>query len=75
MTSNQLMTAAALGFAGFAVYYITRTPAKGAGTVTLDGQRQRDQGLVSWFDTLNAQNAQFDNSQWYGLASFTSALR
>ena len=75
MTQNQVMTAAALGFAGFALFYITRTPAKGAGTVTNEGQRARDQGLVQWFDTISQGERQFSLGPVYGLDYFSSQFR
>ncbi|WP_431257215.1 hypothetical protein ACQ86G_21520 [Roseateles chitinivorans] len=48
MNTNQLMTIGAVGFAGFALYYITRTPGKTL--ASQPGQQQRDAGLQQWID-------------------------
>jgi hypothetical protein len=56
MTLNKAMTIGALGFAGFAVWHITRKPA--GDVVTQSAQRARDAGLVGWFNTLTAQQTQ-----------------
>jgi hypothetical protein len=45
MTTNQLMTWGAIGFAAFALYYITRKPKP---NTTQPGQQQRDAALAEW---------------------------
>lgn len=61
MTGNQLMTVAAVGFAGFALYYITRTPGKTL--AAQPGQQQRDAGLQQWIDSALPVD-------WYKLGAF-----
>ena len=56
MNSNQLMTAGAIGFAGFALWFITRKPGTQP-TAASPAQAQRDLGLQAWFDLHLAQNA------------------
>lgn len=61
MTSNQLMTIGAVGFAGFALFYITRTPGKTL--ANQPAQQQRDSGLQQWIDTQLP-------TDWYKLGAF-----
>lgn len=56
MTSNQMMTAGAIAFAGFAVWYIARKP--GGEVPTQPGQAARDAGLIGWFNHLTAQQSE-----------------
>lgn len=58
MTTNQLMTWGAIGFAAFALAYITRRPQSGA-IGNQPGQQQRDAALADW----NAMQA----GQWVEL--------
>jgi hypothetical protein len=60
MTLNQLMTVGAIGFAGFALWHVTRKPAGDA--VVQPAQRSRDAGLANWFDTLASQEAAISNN-------------
>ena len=57
MNTNELTTAAAIGFAGFAVWYITRKP--GNQLATQPGQAARDTGLQAWNDLITGQYATF----------------
>lgn len=54
MTTNQLTTVAAIAFAGFALWYITRKP--GAAVAAQPGQQQRDLGLQAWYGLRSDQN-------------------
>ncbi|HWH83459.1 MAG TPA: hypothetical protein VNU71_14605 [Burkholderiaceae bacterium] len=48
MNTNSLMTVGAIGFAGFALWYITRKP---GGAVTMQpAQRAKDSALTLWND-------------------------
>lgn len=54
MTTNQLMTAGAIGFAVFAVWWITRQ--QGGGAISNQpGQQARDAGLQAWNDQVSGQ--------------------
>lgn len=54
MNSNQLMTAGAIGFAGFALWYITRKP--GGAVTTQPAQQAQGAALVQWNDLLSTQS-------------------
>ena len=69
MTQNQLMTAGVIGFAAFALIYITRKPNKGP-VASQPGQQQRDRGLADWFASLNTNEAQFADAQIYNFGGF-----
>jgi hypothetical protein len=56
MTLNQAMTVGAIGFAGFAVWFITRKNVNGSAAVQ-PGQLQRDAGLALWNTQINDQMA------------------
>jgi len=56
MTSNQLMTVGAIGFAGFALWYIARKP--GGQASSQPGQAARDAGLIGWFNHLDQQQSE-----------------
>lgn len=59
MNTNQLMTVGAIGFAGFALWYITRKP--GGALPLQPAQQQRDAALVDWFDVLHEQEISITN--------------
>lgn len=54
MTLNQGMTVGAIGFALFALIYITRSRPSGQ-VAKQPGQAQRDAGLFDWNNLLNSQ--------------------
>lgn len=54
MTSNKLMTYGAAAFAGFALWWISRTPGNSA-TSAQPGQQARDAGLQLFVDGWSAQ--------------------
>ena len=62
MTSNHLMTAGAIGFAGFALWYITRKP--GGQLAAQPGQAARDLGLQSWMEQIDRQAAEIQNTSY-----------
>ncbi len=62
MTKNNLITAAAVGFAGFALWYITRTPGNSVAPTT--AQAQRDAALQKWNDQTSGSF-----SSWYSAKS------
>jgi hypothetical protein len=73
MTTNKLMTAGAIGFAVFAVWFISRTP--GQAIAAQPGQQQRDIGLAAWVDTVNSQAREIsDTSYALSLDHFQRAL-
>lgn len=57
MNQNQLLTAGAVAFAGFALWYVFRRPTGGQ-VAAQPGQAQRDDGLSSW---LSQMRSQYDN--------------
>ena len=58
MTTNQLMTAGALGFALFAVLYLKKQGGAPVAAISPQpAQRQRDEGLTQWLGGLDAQAA------------------
>lgn len=59
MNTNQLMTIGAIGFAGYALWFITRKP--GGAVTRQPAQRQRDAGLTAWNDQLQAQENELNN--------------
>ncbi|HWI12107.1 MAG TPA: hypothetical protein VNU48_12315 [Burkholderiaceae bacterium] len=63
MNSNNLMTVGAVGFAGFALWWITRKP--GGAVTTQPAQQQRDIGLNSWNDLLTGQAALGTSAGFY----------
>ena len=63
MTLNQAMTIGAIGFAGFALYFITRKNVNASAAVQ-PGQVQRDSGLQLWNDQLNGQQASIADAAW-----------
>jgi hypothetical protein len=73
MNQNQLMTAGAVAFAGFALWYVFRTPGRAiAGTAA---QQQRDAGLAQWLATYDKQHADIsDGSTAFSLEAFKAAL-
>jgi hypothetical protein len=58
--NSKLLTYGAVAFAGFALYYITRTP--GTTLATQAGQQQRDAMLTKFHDLLTQQSAIFSGS-------------
>jgi hypothetical protein len=60
MTTNQLMTAGAIGFAAFAVWWISRTP--GQQVAAQPAQQQRDAGLAAWVATLDSQAREIEST-------------
>lgn len=62
MTTNQLMTAGAIGFAVFALYFVTKQQGGGA-ISTQPGQQARDAGLQAWTDQQAAQWADMERQQ------------
>jgi hypothetical protein len=60
MNSNQLMTVGAVGFAGFALWWITRT--KGAVVAAQPAQAVRDFGLQSWVALQDAQQLEMSQA-------------
>lgn len=75
MTTNQLMTYGAVGFAAFAIYYITRTPGKTL--ASQPGQQQRDATLTRFHDLLTGQAALFNGNvggyKWSWAPDFEAA--
>jgi hypothetical protein len=63
MTLNQAMTVGAIGFAVFAVYFVTRKNVNDS-AATQPGQVQRDAGLSLWNDQLNGQAASIVDAAW-----------
>lgn len=66
LSKETLMTAGAIGFAGFALWYIGRKPA--GEVATQPGQRDRDAGLITWFNTRGLQQADLAQKtvdNWY----------
>lgn len=61
MTQNNLITAAAVGFAGFALWYITRTP--GNSVAASKAQAQRDAALQTFNDQTSGNYADWYSSQ------------
>jgi hypothetical protein len=55
MTQNQLMTAGALAFAGFALWYVLNGSSTNAPTAASPGQQRRDLGLAEWMKVLAQQ--------------------
>lgn len=71
MTLNQAMTVGAIGFAGFALWYITRGNVN-ASAAGQPGQVQRDMGLALWNSQQNDQVAQIADAAW---GHYAEALR
>jgi hypothetical protein len=61
MNSNQLMTAGAIGFAGFALWWITRKPGN-TPTAAQPAQAQRDIGLQAFYDLHDAQSLEWNQA-------------
>lgn len=55
MTNNQMMTAGAVAFAAFALWYVFGKPQTGGALARQAGQQARDAGLAQWFDVVNTQ--------------------
>jgi hypothetical protein len=73
MTSAKLMTAGAVAFAGFALWYVFRTP--GQTIASQPAQQQRDAGLASWLAQYDAQHRDIsDGSIAFSLDAFKAAL-
>lgn len=68
MNSNQLMTAGAVAFAGFAIFYVLRKP-KAQATLATTAQQQRDAGLQQWFNHFDTQAAEWAKGIDYSLAT------
>lgn len=79
MTPNQLMTMGALGFAAFAVVYLTRGAGAPAVAVSPQpGQRQRDAGMADWNALLAGQAGTFNippGLSYSGLDTFLADYR
>lgn len=74
MTQNQLMTAGAVAFAGFALWWINRgTRAQGAAIATQPAQQQRDSGLQAWFDHFDKQAAELSKGIDYSLSTYAQS--
>lgn len=54
MNANSAMTVGAIGFAGFALWYITRKP--GGAVTAQPAQQARDSALTQWMDLQVAQS-------------------
>lgn len=63
MTSNQLMTAGAVAFAGFALWYITRTP--GGQVAKQPGQAMRDNGLQAWLGATASSYTEMSTADYW----------
>lgn len=63
MTANQLMTAAAVAFAGFALYSFTKKP--GGQLSAQPGQAARDAALQRFMDQTSWQFSTIDGGQDY----------
>lgn len=72
MTSNQIMTIGAVGFAAFALLYVFKTPGKTVAATT--GQQQRDGGLGSWIDILNNQSFSLDGGKSQAAQNLANSL-
>lgn len=62
MTTNQAMTAGAVAFAAFALWYITRKP--GQALSVQPGQAQRDAGLAAFVNQLREQAAEIEGTSY-----------
>ena len=49
MNTNKLLTAGAIAFAGYALWYVNRTPGKAI--ARQPAQQQRDSGLANWLSS------------------------
>lgn len=56
--TNQLMTAGAVAFAGFALWYVMKPASAAAPVAVQPGQAARDAGLQKWLDS-------FFTEKWY----------
>lgn len=63
MTANQLMTAGAVAFAGFALYSFTKRP--GGQLAAQPGQAARDSALQGFMDQTSWQFGQMDGGRGY----------
>lgn len=61
------MTAGAVVFAAFALWWINRRPGQAA--ADQPGQAARDSGLAAWVENLDRQTAEFTGSIDYSLAA------
>lgn len=61
-TLDMVLTGAALGFAGFAVWWISRRP--GGAVSPQPGQQQRDAGLQIFHGLLDQQAEDITNQSW-----------
>lgn len=62
ISTNKLMTWGAIGFAGFALYWITRKP--GGQVHAQPGQAQRDAGLQAFHDTYDQQRREIEDTSY-----------
>lgn len=73
MNMNQAMTVGAIGFAGFALWKITRKP--GGAVTAQPAQQARDTGLTAWNDLLNAQSMETNLSPYYSAAQLDAMFK
>lgn len=60
MNMNKVTTAAALAFAGFAVWYITRGAGAPIAAISPQpAQQRRDAGLAAWLNDISTTGQQF----------------
>ncbi len=63
MNVNTAMTVGAIGFAGFALWHITRKP--GGAVSAQPAPRQRDTGLTAWYDLQQTQAGELAYSAYW----------